>query len=204
MSPILSEYIGKYGYAAIFLLVFLQEIGVPNPIPNELVLLFSGYLTSVDTLNVIAVLITVSAADTLGSSLLYMVFYYFGQRVLQKWPNVIPTSKLAYLTARVANQDRWSIYVGRLMPFIRGYTAVAAGLLQIPPGIFLPAVLLSALTWSGGYVMAGRLLGDEYTNVVAKLGIGKVALAGLALLCILGCLWPCMYHRLKNKRMHTL
>jgi membrane protein DedA with SNARE-associated domain len=152
MSPILSEYIVKYGYIAIFLLVFLQEIGVPNPVPNELVLLFSGYLTSVEKLDFITVLITVVSADTIGSSLLYMTFYCFGQRVLQKWSHVIPTSKLAYLTARVSHQDRWSIYVGRLMPFIRGYTAVAAGLLKIPPGIFLPAVLLSALTWSGGSI----------------------------------------------------
>src|SRR5215475_14754769 len=182
MSPILSEYITKHGYIAIFLLVFLQEIGVPNPVPNELVLLFSGYLTFIEKLDFIMVLPTVVAADITGSSLLYITFYYFGQHVLQKWPRIIPPSKLASLTARISKQDRWSIYVGRLIPFIRGYTAVAAGLLKIPPGIFLPAILLSALTWSGGYVIAGKLLGHEYANVVQKLGIGKVVLAVLTLL----------------------
>lgn len=203
MSPTLSAYIIQYGYIAIFSLVFLQEIGVPNPVPNELVLLFSGYLTSIGTLDFIAVLITVIAADTIGSSLLYMTFYCFGQRLLQKWPRVIPPGKLANLTARVSNQDRWSIYVGRLMPFIRGYTAVAAGLLKIPPGIFLPAVILSAMTWSGGYVIAGRLLGDEYAAVVSKFGIGKVALTGLALLLIIGFLGPRIYHWFKKKNIHT-
>jgi len=198
MPPTLSAYIIKYGYIAIFLLVFLQEIGVPNPVPNELVLLFSGYLTFVGKLDFIIVLITVIAADTLGSSLLYIVFYYCGQRVLQKWPRIIPTSKLDSLTARVSHQDRWSIYVGRLIPFIRGYTAVAAGLLKIPPGIFLPAVLLSALTWSGGYVIAGKLLGHEYAHVVSNLGLGKAILAGFACLCIMGFLWPRMRHWLKK------
>jgi membrane protein DedA with SNARE-associated domain len=204
MSPTLSSYIIRYGYIAIFSLVFLQEIGVPNPVPNELVLLFSGYLTGIEKLNFISVLITVITADTIGSSLLYMIFYHFGQRVLQKWPNLIPPSKLAYLTARVSKQDRWSIYLGRHMPFLRGYTAVAAGLLKIPPSIFLPAVLLSAFTWSGGYVIAGRLLGDEYTKVVPKWGIGKVVLTGLALLFIIGVIWPRIYHWLKNKIAHTL
>jgi membrane protein DedA with SNARE-associated domain len=204
MSPTLSAYIIRYGYFAIFSLVFLQEIGVPNPIPNELVLLFSGYLTSLEQLNFVIVLITVIAADTIGSSLLYMVFYYFGQRVLQKWPNLIPPSKLAYLTARVSRQDRWSIYLGRHIPFIRGYTAVAAGLLKIPPGIFLPAVLLSALTWSGGYVIAGRLLGDEYTRVVSQWGIWKIALVTVAFLVIIGVLWSRVYHWLKNKIAPTL
>ena len=57
MPPTFSAYIIKYGYLAIFSLVFLQEIGVPNPVPNELVLLFSGYLTSTGKLNFTAVLI---------------------------------------------------------------------------------------------------------------------------------------------------
>src|SRR5262245_66549169 len=112
MSPTLSTYIIKYGYIAIFALVFLQEIGVPNPVPNELVLLFSGYLTFVGKLDFIIVLITVITADTIGSFLLYITFYYCGQRVLQKWPHVIPASKLAYFTARVSHTGRWSIYVG--------------------------------------------------------------------------------------------
>ncbi|MCX6740828.1 MAG: hypothetical protein NTY61_00295 [Candidatus Parcubacteria bacterium] len=44
MPHSLAVFITHYGYLAIFFLVFLQEIGVPNPVPNELVLLFSGYL----------------------------------------------------------------------------------------------------------------------------------------------------------------
>jgi len=200
MPPTLSAYILKYGYVAIFSIVFLQEIGVPNPVPNEVVLLFSGYLSSVGQLDCMTVLVTVIAADTLGSSLLYMTFYYFGQRVLQKWPHVIPTSKLTSLTARVAYKDRWSIYVGRHLPFLRGYTAVAAGLLKIPPSIFLPAILLSALTWSGGYVIAGKLLGHKYGDMTSKLGIEKGILVWLILLCIIGFLWPRIYHWLKHKK----
>jgi membrane protein DedA with SNARE-associated domain len=202
MSPTLSAYIIQYGYLAIFSLVFLQEIGVPNPVPNELVLLFSGYLTAVGKLEVITVWLTVASADTLASSILYMTFYYCGQRLLQKWPRVISTSTLDYFTARISHQDRWSLYVGRLMPFIRGYIAVAAGLFKISPGIFLPAVLVSALTWSGGYIIAGKLLGHAYANGVSKLGLGKVAVAGLALLCLIGFLWPRLYHWLKNQRKY--
>jgi membrane protein DedA with SNARE-associated domain len=124
MSSELATYIGQYGYIAIFSLVFLQEIGVPNPIANELVLLFSGYLTSIQKLDFMTVLITVTAADTLGTSLLYIIFYYFGHLVLQKWPRLISASKLAHLTTKIANQNRWPIYLGRLIPFIRGYTRV--------------------------------------------------------------------------------
>ena len=97
MSSTLSAYIVKYGYMAIFSLVFLQEIGVPNPVPNEVVLLFSGYLSSVGKLDFMTVWVTAAAADVIASSLLYMTFYHFGQRLLQKWPRVISTSTLDYL-----------------------------------------------------------------------------------------------------------
>jgi membrane protein DedA with SNARE-associated domain len=203
MSPTLSAYILKYGYMAIFSLVFLQEIGVPNPVPNELVLLFSGYLTSRGQFHFTTVLLTVIAADAIGSSVLYITFYYYGQRILQQWPHVMPTSTLASLTARVSQKDRWSIYVGRHMPFLRGYTAVAAGLLKISPTIFFPAVLVSALTWSGGYVTAGKLWGHEYVTVVSKLAIGKFILAGLAVLCLIGFLGPRIYQWLKTTRTPT-
>src|SRR5215510_12619855 len=112
MSPTLSAYIAKYGYIAIFSLVFLQEIGVPNPVPNELVLLFSGYLISVGKLDLTLVWLTAASADIIASSLLYMTFYYFGQRLLQKWPHVIAASTLHSLTTRISHQDRWGIYVG--------------------------------------------------------------------------------------------
>ena len=35
VSSELALYITRYGYLAIFLLVFLQELGVPNPVTNE-------------------------------------------------------------------------------------------------------------------------------------------------------------------------
>src|SRR5262249_38935848 len=101
------------------------------------------------------------------------------------------------------HQDRWSIYVGRHIPFLRGYTAVAAGLLKISPTIFLPAVLLSALTWSGGYVMAGEIFGHELIGVVSKLAVGKLVLAGLLVLCIISFVWLRMYRCLKNKKIHA-
>jgi membrane protein DedA with SNARE-associated domain len=66
--------------------------------------------------------------------------------------------------------------------------------LKIPPGIFLPAILLSAITWSGGYVIAGRLLGDKYMGIASKLRMEKFFLVGVLLLIIIGFIWPRIYH----------
>ena len=44
-------YITRYGYIAIFIILFLQEVGIPNPIPVELLLIFTGYLSFKGLLN---------------------------------------------------------------------------------------------------------------------------------------------------------
>ena len=172
MPPELAHYITAYGYLAIFSLVFLQEIGVPNPVSNELVLIFSGYLASTGILSLPIVLFTVIMADFAGTSLLYFVFYYFGSQLIERKPHWLPISRehIEKITERVSKRGRWGIFVGRLIPFLRGYASVAAGLLEIPPKIFLPTVITSAILWSGGYVVAGQALGPYWRNLADKIG----------------------------------
>jgi membrane protein DedA with SNARE-associated domain len=44
MPDEIAYYVTNYGYLAVSILVFLQESGIPNPIPNEILLIFSGYM----------------------------------------------------------------------------------------------------------------------------------------------------------------
>ena len=72
MTSELTLYITRYGYLAVFLLVLLQELGMPNPVTNELVLLFSGYLAFSGVLNLWLVFLTAVSADCIGTTILYL------------------------------------------------------------------------------------------------------------------------------------
>jgi membrane protein DedA with SNARE-associated domain len=177
MSAQLTHYISEYGYVAIFLIVFLQELGVPNPVTNEFILLFSGYLTFSGVLNFWLVFLTAVSADFIGTTVLYAVFYRCGAWIVEhraKWIPVSP-ARLERIAHRISTRGRWSIYVARLIPFLRGYASVAAGLLEIPPNVFMPAVIVSAVTWSGGYVTAGWLLGPYWDRAANRIGSVEVA-----------------------------
>ena len=178
MPPILVQYVTQYGYLTLFALIFMQEIGIPIPIPNEIALLFAGSLAAVGNLNIFYIILVVVAADFIGTSLLYWVFYVFGHRILTHKPKWIPLpqEKLQKITKLVSEKERWGIYIGRLLPYVRGYTSVIAGLLQMPPRTYLPAVLLSAVTWSGGYAIAGKLLGSQWEVYAQKYGTFKTSL----------------------------
>ncbi len=182
MPPELANYIIEYGYITIFGLVFLQELGVPNPIPNELILLFAGYLASIGTLDFYWIVITAVSADFIGTTIIYSVFYYFGERIMKHFKCFLPSKKIDSLIDFLSHKGRWGIYVGRLLPILRGYASVAAGLLRLPPREFIPAVLLSALTWSGGYVILGWILGPKWEIVSDYLGFGNTVIILLAII----------------------
>lgn len=175
MPEDLIIYITKYGYLAIFLLIFLQEIGAPNPIPNELVLLISGYMIFLGILKLPLVILAAVLADFTGTSILHTVFYFSGAYLLQHKPRWLPfpNQVIQRLKQRISKNGLVGIYIGRLTPFIRGYTSVITGLLQIETRIFLPIALITATIWVIMYVIAGILLGPVWNQVVANISIVK-------------------------------
>ena len=202
LPPELADYIIKYGCFAIFSLVFAQELGVPNPVPNEIVLLFAGYLTSIGLLSFPLIFLAGVFADFIGTSILYTVFYFFGEELLRHAPRWLPVDKVMSLEKKLSKGGLWSVFVGRLIPYLRGYTSVAAGLFRIPPKKFLSAVLLSAITWSGGYVIAGRILGKEWNKLASKLNIGEAIVVGLAIIFLIFFVIPAAvrYFRRENNK----
>ena len=80
--------------------------------------------------------------------------------------------KINRLKKKISGKGRRGVYLGRLLPYVRGYVSVAAGLIKIPPKEFLPAVFLSAITWSGGYALLGMLLGPSWESLIARFGLG--------------------------------
>ena len=199
----LIVYITQYGYLAIFFLVFLQEIGAPNPIPNELVLLFSGYLIFLGVLSFPIVILSAVTADFICSSILHTTFYFSGSYLLQtksKWLP-IPIRTINRLMERTTKSGLSGIYIGRLTPFIRGFTSVIAGLIQIRSKIFLPIAFITASVWVTVYVTAGILLGPFWNHVIAN--IPNVRYVLLLIFCIvlvsIGLTFFIKYLIVKNK-----
>ena len=157
MTSEVVYYISHYGYLAIFVLVFLQEAGFPNPVPNELVLLFSGYLVFSGIFNFYIVILIALVADVTATSILYFTFMEFGSQILKRKPRWIPISlsRIELFSRSLSEGGLTSIFICRLTPFIRGYTSVIAGLLQVKTAYFVPIALLSATLWASAYILIG-------------------------------------------------
>src|ERR1035437_4217227 len=159
MPDEISSFIIKYGYLAICILIFIQEIGIPNPVPNEIVLLYAGYLSFIHLLSLSIIIIVAILSDVVATSILYFVFYYFGNYIIENKPRWFPLSitRLKKLEKKINEKGKAFIFIGRMTPFIRGYVTVTAGLLRLVPGVFFPITLFSTILWCSSCAIGGWL-----------------------------------------------
>ena len=168
MSPSIANFIAQYGYLAIFGIIILQEIGAPLPIPNEIVLMFCGFLAFSGKLELFLVILTAFAASMAGAWLLYGVFYWFGIWIHPKLPAVLQ-GFIKTASDKVDRHPVW-IFIGRVVPFGRGYICIAAGLAKIKPLQFLTVTLIADTIWNGGFVLLGFCTGKYWEVTAEKVG----------------------------------
>lgn len=157
----------QYGYLAILALVFMQEVGIPSPIPNEFLLLFSGYLSFIGVLKASLVIVSAVVGDLLASFILFELFYFFGTSVMNRKPKWLPISdvKLEKLRLKLELRGQVGTYIGRVTPFIKGYVSVLCGLLRVPQKKYSLILVITSVTWSLAYVGGGYLVGPYFKEV---------------------------------------
>lgn len=170
MSEQVLSNIAQYGYLAILALVFMQEVGIPSPIPNEFVLLFGGYLSFTGILKVSLVVLSAVAGDLLASFIVFELFYFFGKSVMDRKPKWLPISKkkLDQLKLKMESSGKFGTIIGRLTPFIKGYVSVICGLLQVSQKKYGLILISTSVAWASVYVVGGFLAGPYFKDMALQ------------------------------------
>ena len=201
MNGEIAAYLMKYGCLALFIMVLLQETGFPNPVPNELLLLFSGYLCSRGIMSFILALASAVAADLSGTVTLYLIFRHAGDRILLKKPKWLPLpgKTLEKLRTGISAGGNISILIFRLTPFTRGYASAVSGLIGIIPGVYLPIAVFTAMLWSFFYITAGYLFGPSLISFVSGLPDFKYVLLIMFILALITVTLTLLIKRLRER-----
>jgi membrane protein DedA with SNARE-associated domain len=185
----ITNTITAFNYWGIALLMFLENI-IP-PIPSELIMPLAGFTVTQGKLSFWGVLV----AGTVGS-LLGALPWYYGSRRLgehQLKRGIEKYGKWLRLTTEDINKSQvWFrkyggpvVLFGRLIPGIRTFISVPAGLQRMPWFEFLGYSLIGSLCWNLLLTYAGFVLGQNYGLVEKFLGpVAAVVLVGLALFFI--------------------
>lgn len=180
------ESVSGMGYPGIFFLMFLESSFFP--FPSEVVMIPAGYLASKGEMNLVAVI-----ASGIGGSLMGAVFNYYlamwvGRKFLLKYGKymLIHERTIFKMEQFFEKHGHISTFSGRLLPGIRQYISLPAGIAKMNLKQFMFFTSLGAgiwvviLTLLGYYLGANETLVKTYTKeIVIFLAAGLVVLGGI-------------------------
>jgi membrane protein DedA with SNARE-associated domain len=174
-SSFVTDEIARYGYLAILLLMVLESACVP--IPSEVTMLFGGALVSASflapdqQLDFVLVALVGTAGNLVGSWLAYWAGYAGGRPLIDRWGR--------YLLLRPHEIDRahdWferygyeAVFFGRLLPVVRTFISLPAGVARMSFAKFTAYTLLGCLPWCFVLTFLGYKLGERWDEVEAIL-----------------------------------
>ena len=205
-GQLVTEEIAKYGYAAIFLLMVLESACVP--IPSEVTMLFAGALVSAPflapehQLDLVAVALVGAGANLVGSWLAYWAGYAGGRPLVDRWGR--------YLLLRPHEIDRahaWfdrygqeAVFFGRLLPVVRTFISLPAGVARMNLWKFSLYTVLGCLPWTFGLAFLGYKLGERWDEVERFLRPVSWLVAALVVTAVGWWAW----RRIRYLRTHPL
>jgi membrane protein DedA with SNARE-associated domain len=194
-----KSFLTDVGYPGVFLLMAIEGFGIP--IPSELTMPFSGFLSSAAGGNrfVLPAVIAVGAAGEIaGGVAAYVLGYFGGHPVLERYGRIILVSpeELQRGHRWFERYGDWVVLVTRLLPAIRSFIALPAGVVQMPFWRFLTFSTIGSVIWCTALALVGRSLGQHWESVSTGIRRYDVAIVVIVVLLIAFAI----YHRVSRLR----
>ncbi len=157
----LVESIGSLGYLGIFVLMFLESSFFP--FPSEVVMIPAGYLSYKGEMNIFVAVVFGILGSVAGALFNYFLASKFGRAFLLKYGKYIFVKEetLLKLEDFFEKHGHISTFNGRLIPGIRQYISLPAGLANMHLGKFTLYTALGAGIWVVVLALLGYFLGQN-------------------------------------------
>jgi membrane protein DedA with SNARE-associated domain len=189
-----SHFVRDAGLPGIFALMAISSACIP--IPSEVVMLFAGFAVadpgpsaSHHHLTLIGIVLAGLLGTMVGSWAAYAVGRGGRLELLERHG-----AKLKLIPAhpnQIERADRWfarygeaTVLFGRLIPLLRAFVSLPAGVAGMPLWRFSVYSLIGAIPWTIGLALAGHALGGDWTSVRKGFEYVDYAVLALAILAI--------------------
>ncbi|MDR1378213.1 MAG: DedA family protein [Synergistaceae bacterium] len=178
--------IGKLGYTGIVALMFLESSFFP--FPSEVVLPPAGYLAWRGEMSFVAVVAAGITGSILGALFNYWFALKLGRPFLVRYGRYFFVSEESIKKAETffERHGHISTLVGRLLPVIRQYISLPAGVARMKLGAFTTYTSIGAGAWVVVLVLVGYLLGEHQELLERYLHVLTFASVANAILLAVG------------------
>jgi len=161
----ISWLISSAGYSGVAILMAIESACIP--LPSELIMPFAGYLVHKGRFDLFLVATAGALGCNLGSVIAYEVGYYGGRPLVERYGRYVLLSR-----RDLELSDRFfqrfgsaAIFIGRLLPIIRTFIALPAGIARMPRVRFHVYTFLGSWPWCFALAYVGMKLGEHWITV---------------------------------------
>jgi len=161
ITGFLLDLVDKLGAVGVGLTILIETV-IP-PIPSEAVLGAAGVLINDGRLNVVPVVLFATLGSVLGAVFFYLVGKGLGPRRSHAFLDRLPLVETADVDRTFAwfeRHGRSAVFFGRMVPIVRSFVSVPAGVVKMPFLQFLVFTAAGSLIWNSVLIGLGVAAGD--------------------------------------------
>ncbi|MGZ4827770.1 MAG: DedA family protein [Terriglobales bacterium] len=197
LSVFIISVISSTGYAGILLLMAIESACIP--LPSEVIMPFSGALTigSIaaqyhrEPFTLMLVALFGAIGCNVGSVIAYEIGYYGGRPLVERFGAYILLSEkeLDWADHFFARYGNWTVLVSRLLPVVRTFIALPAGIARMPRLRFHVYTFVGSFPWCLMLAYIGMKLGEKWeTDPRLKIWFHRFDAIILAVI-VIGVVW---------------
>ena len=173
------------GYGGIVVLMAIESACIP--LPSEIIMPFAGYLVYRGDLGLVGVAVAGAFGCVVGSLVAYAVGAGGGRPAIERWGRWVLLSPhdLDLAERWFARWGRATVFWARLLPVVRTFIALPAGIAKMELWPFVWLTFAGSLPWCLALAYFGFKLAENWNEVREKLHgldvtVGAVVVLGLA------------------------
>jgi membrane protein DedA with SNARE-associated domain len=200
----MQSFVHHYGYFGLLVLSILSSACFP--IPSEVAYGFAGALcTSAITghaqFTVWGVIVVGTVGSLIGAVIAYEVARSAGRTIVDRWGKwlLLTHQDLDASERWFEKYGSWSVLIGRVLPVVRSFISVPAGLAEMKRGRFIILTTIGSAVWVALLAGLGYAAGKNWHHVAGDFHNAQWPIVALIVLALAAALW----HRIRTVRRHN-
>jgi membrane protein DedA with SNARE-associated domain len=181
----MEHFLTSYGYLALIIFAFVEACCIP--ISSEITFAAAGALAATHhELSLVLVIVVGTLAEMGGSLTSYWVGRRGGHQLLDKYGKfvLVSHSDLDRAERFFANRGTWTVMVARVLPLVRCFASLGAGVVEVPFAQFAIFSLIGTAIWATALSVLGYSVGGAMTKLFHSFSLIGVALLVLFILTL--------------------
>jgi membrane protein DedA with SNARE-associated domain len=193
----IKSVVAATGYGGITLLMAIESACIP--LPSELIMPFAGYLVYEGKLKLLWVATAGAIGCNLGSLVAYEIGCYGGRPLVEKYGRWMFLSRreMDWADRFFARWGYLAVLIARMLPLVRTFIALPAGVARMPRGRFHIYTFLGSWPWCFVLAWLGMKLGENWRGLGKYFHQFDIVIGGVLLLGIGYFVWTHWQNRMR-------